>query len=141
MWPFGKKKVKILDDPDFGTLSQWKPGCWKNPQFEIWGYRDVQLLLDSTIDGLTEIQRTVYRELLASDKIMERIEEAIRDRIANTPGLRPGKPSVIKLTSLFLPPDPHQETWRVWYDLEGEESYCFGAEIKPTKEIVVFVED
>jgi len=142
MWPFSSRKKRTLQDADFGSIVQQSRGSWKGILPEIWGSADVQLLLKSDEKGPSDEQKKLIRNLRANaGGIRNRIEAAIRKRIEITEDLMAGPTNTIKLSTIFFPLSPSTETWRVWYDLEGEEIYWFGAEIKSTGEILAFAED
>ena len=71
----------------------------------------------------------------------DRIEKEIRGCIATTIGVSVPVTNPLKLSTIYLPLDPDNEIWRVWYDLEGEEAFWFGAEVRPSGEVVAFAED
>src|SRR5215469_8865594 len=136
MWLIGRRKARTLNDAEFGEITERKRGSWVGIQFEIWGYNQVQVLLDADENGPSAVQRRLCRKLRAnSENIRQFVEDAVRKRIANTAGLMAPPTNPIRLTSIFFPSDPETADWRIWYDLEGEEMFWFGAEIKPSNEI------
>jgi len=142
MWPFTKRQKPTRDDSDFGNITEWKRGSWKGHQFELWGYNGVQVVLDADENGPSQAQRSLCRDLRANTAdIREHVESEIRRYIPTIPGVMAPSTNPIQLASIYLPQDPAKTTWRVWYDLEGEDIFWFGAEIEPSKEIVPFAED
>jgi hypothetical protein len=108
----------------------------------LWDYHNVQVLLDADENGPSPEQRSFLRLLRGNaERIRERIEEAVHRQAAKTPDLMVSAMQPIKLATIFLPKNPPHEPWRVWYDMEGEEVYWFGAEIRNSHQIVPFTED
>lgn len=139
---FSNRKKRTLQDADFGSVFQQNRGSWKGTLSELWGSADVQLLLDADENGPSDEQKKLIRNLRANvGDIRDRIEAAIRKRIESTKDLMASPRNAIKLSTIFFPLSLPTGTWRLWYDLEGEDVYWFGAEIIPTGEILAFVED
>jgi len=48
-----------------------------------------------------------------------------------------------RLTAIYIPSfrDQQSRTWRLWYDLEGEEHFTYGVEMSDWDRIVPFAED
>ena len=137
---FWSRTARELNDPDFGKI-EWKRRGWEG-QLDLWDYRCVQVLLDGDDSGPSSEQRAFYRALRGNpDRIRERIEESIHCYAAQPSGLAVSATQPLKLKSIFFPNSPPLETWRVWYDLEGEENSWFGAEITNGNQIVPFAED
>jgi len=105
----------------------------------LWGVSGIQILVDAGDDGPSAQQREFLRTLRQERAaIRGLIEQAVSVRAAETTMVRP---IVLRLTSLYIPRiEPHL-TWRVWYDVEGEEHYWYGAEITDWDRIVPFTED
>ena len=100
------------------------PGEGQN--LELWGYSSIQVMLDSTSEEPAMEHRLFLQALLSNrDDIRAKIESAIVQEATKTTSHR----GPLKLTSLFLPSSPNSQTWRVWYDIEGEDHYWYGAEI------------
>jgi hypothetical protein len=127
------------DDPDFGRIAEDRAGSWKGNTFELWGYQSIQLMIRTGREGATAEQRSFVRSLRADAGIRARIEDAIVS-VARKSKTSP-KMGALRLTSVFVPQSPFGETWRVWYDMEGEEQYWYGAEIIAGNRIVPFAED
>jgi len=127
------------DDPDFGRIAEDAAGSWKGDTFELWGYPSIQIMIRTGPEGPTAEQRSFVRSLRTDTGIRARIEDAIAS-VAKTSKTSP-KMGALRLTSVFLPQSPLGETWRVWFDMEGEEQYWYGAEVMTGNRIVPFAED
>ncbi len=93
---------------------------------------------DAGPDGPSGEQRSFVQFLREDPQgIRARIEESIARRAGATIP-RVGR---LKLSSIYLPKIPPEQMWRVWYDVEGEEHYWFGAEIRGGDSVTAFVED
>ena len=135
---FGKRSKRSLEDSDFGRINERKPNNWEGNNFELWGYSSIQVILDGTPEGPTPEQRSFIKALRTNpEEIRERIERVVEQEARETAS----KPGSLKLTSIYLPEIPPDQMWRVWYDVEQEDHYCYGAEIKGWQHIVPFTED
>lgn len=133
---FGKRK-RSLEDPDFGPIVEAKGDPWSGDAFELWGQNSVQVMVNAGPEGPSEGQRSFVRALRADTGMKERLEKAVAEHAnATTSSLGP-----LRISSIYLPRDPQQEVWRVWFDMGGEEHYSYGAEIDQTSRIVPFSED
>ena len=90
-------------------------------------------------EGPTAEQRSFVHSLRTDTAIRARIEDAIAT-VAKKLKTCP-KTGALRLTSIFLPQSPLGETCRVWFDMEGEEQYWYGAEIMTGNRTVPFAED
>ena len=47
------------------------------------------------------------------------------------------------MTAIYIPSfrDQQSRTWRLWYDLEGEEHFTYGVKMSDWDRIVPFAED
>lgn len=134
----GKRTVRHLDDPDFGRISEHEAGCWTGEELHLWGYSQIQIMLDGDSEGPTTKQRSLLKTLREDPEgIRERIELAVAQLVSETTD----RQGTLKPTSIFLPEAPPDQMWRVWYDVVGEDSYSFGAEIEGWQNIVAFAED
>jgi hypothetical protein len=135
---FRKRARRFLEDPDFGPLEERSPGSWEGQSLNLWGYSSIQVMIDADPEGPSTAHRSFLRTLRSNPgDIRSKIESAIARQMAETtPRTGP-----LKLTSIFFPHSPEEQTWRVWYDVEGEEHYWYGAEITKWQSIVPFAED
>jgi len=135
---FSKLRKRVLDDADFGPIKEGKRGQWEGQHFQLWGYSSVQVLIDAGPDGPSMEHRSFVRSLqLEHAGIRSRIEEAVSLHARQTSQ----QPGPLKMSSIYLPQKPSEQTWRVWYDLVGEEHFWYGAEISGWQEIAPFTED
>lgn len=133
-----RKRQRSLDDPDFGLIEEDKPGSWNGQAFRLWEYSSIQVMLDGNEDGPTPAQRSFIKTLREdAHGVRTRIEGAITERAKDTTSAK----GPLTLTSIYLPKAPPDEMWRVWYDMEGENHYWYGAEIEGWQHIVPFTED
>jgi len=131
-----------MSDSELGYLRQQKRGSWQGSVSDFWGSAEVQLLLDADESGPSADQRALIRELRENGIVpRDRIEAAIRALIATTRDLTAPATNPLRLSTIFIPRNLSSQTWRVWYDLEAEAVYWFGAEVKPDGEVIAFCED
>jgi hypothetical protein len=135
---FDKRPQQSLDDPDFGRITEGKAGSWEGDAFQLWGRVSIQVMIDAGADGPSEEQRSFVR-LLRSDHegIRARIEEAVGAHTKETAS----QTGILVISSIYLRKSPLQQLWKVWFDMEGEEHYWYGAEIQGWDRIVPFTED
>ena len=135
---FGKRRQNSISDPDFGPLVEEKAGSWIGQKFTLWDFSPVQVLVDADSDGPSAAQKTFIQSLRADRLgIRSRVDEAVTQRIKE----HSGKSGRLKLTSLYLPADPLTQTWRLWFDIDGEEQFWAGAEMQGWDKITPFIED
>ena len=133
-----KEKARELQDQDFGPLRQIKDR-WEGQSLSLWGVSGIQILIDAGDDGPSVEQREFFRTLREQrPDIRGRVEEAVSARAAETTTVRP---MALRLSSLYIPRIQPHFTWRIWYDIQGEEHYWYGAEITDWDQIVPFTED
>lgn len=135
---FRKRARRLIEDPDFGPIEERGTDSWEGQSLEIWGYSSIQIMIDAGPEGPSSEQRSFFQTLRSNrEDIRARIESAVtREAAKTTPRRGP-----LKLTSIFLPNSPERQTWRVWYEIEGEDRYWYGAEIAKGQNIVPFTED
>ncbi len=135
---FGNQPRRFLDDPDFGRIKEDKAGSWSGEDLQLWGYSSIQVMLDGNPEGPTSEQRSFIRTVRADPEgIRGRIERAVGQKARETAN----NPGPLKLTSIYLPKAPPDRMWKVWYDVEGEDHYWYGAEIEGWQHVVPFAED
>lgn len=135
---FCKRPKRSIQDPDFGFIEERRRGFWEGQNLELWGYSSIQVMIDATREGPATEHRSFLNALQFNrDGIRETIEAAIVKESTKTTSHR----GPLKLTSIFLPSSPKTQTWRVWYEFEGEDDYSYGAEITKWKSVVPFTED
>lgn len=135
---FGRQKPCEIADTDCGLLSQIRDG-WEGNNLSLWDSSEVQLLIDAGNEGPSDDQRRFLQSLRDQGSgIRERIEQAVTKHVNETSPIRP---VVLRLTSIYIPRVETPFTWRVWYNLDGEENCSYGAEITDGEEIVPFAED
>lgn len=135
---FGKRNKHVLDDPEFGRIVEEKPGSWHGNGFHLWGYSSLQVIIDAGAEGPSPEQRAFLQNLrLDRAGIRAQIEQAVLQHAKETtPQAGP-----LKLSSIYFPKTSSEQMWRVWYDMEGEDHYWYGAEIQGWDHIVPFTED
>jgi hypothetical protein len=134
---FGKRPDHTIDDPDFGPIIEKKAGSWTGEEFQLWGYTSIQVMIAAGPQGPSAEQRSFVRSLRAEKEIRARIERSVASYALKISG----KDGSLRLTSVYIPMSPLQGTWKVWFDMDGEEQYWFGAEIEGWERIVPFAED
>ena len=128
----GKNTRRAIDDPDFGRIEEREAGSWEGQAFQLWGHSSIQVLIDAGPGGPSAEQRS-FLEALRPDP------QGIRAKIeAAKTSARSGS---FKMTSIFIPAAPSSQMWRVWYDMEGEDHYWYGAEIVGWDRVIAFTED
>jgi len=137
--PFGRKPQPSLDDRTFGAISMTSEKCWENRAFRFAGTEPVQLLVDGDEGGPTQAQRHFFDEL--STRYAE-LEPRIRQALSAYREDHPPQER-FRLTVIYIPSfrDQQSRTWRLWYDLEGEEHFTYGVEMSDWDRIVPFAED
>lgn len=134
----GKNTRRAIDDPDFGRIEEREAGSWEGQAFQLWGHFPIQVLIDAGPGGPSAEQRS-FLEALRLDP------QGIRAKIEAAVSLEAGKTSArsgsLKMTSVFIPAAPSRQMWRVWYDMEGEDHYSYGAEIVGWDRVIAFTED
>jgi hypothetical protein len=137
--PLGREPRSNLDDRTFGAIATTSEGCWENRAFRFAGYEGVQLLVDGDESGPVQAQRHFFDELSARYAELEpRIRQALSAyREDHPPQER------FRLTAIYIPlfRDQQSRTWRLWYNLEGEEHFTYGVEMSDWDHIVPFAED
>ncbi len=134
---FGKRSRRSIEDPDFGRITEGKAECWEGDGFQLWGGTPLQVVIDAGPEGPSAEQRSFVRSLRADDGIRVRIEQVVAMYAKETTS-RMGS---LRVFSIYLPQSPLHMTWRVWFDMEGEEHYWYGAEVEGSQRIVPFAED
>ena len=134
---FGRRSRLSTDDPDFGRIAETKAGSWSGDRFQLWGYDSIQVMIDADRRGPSAEQRSFVRSLRADEGIRARVEQAVVVHAKETTR----KKGALRITTIYLPKSPLRETWRVWFDMEGEEHYSYGAEVDGSDRIVPFTED
>jgi hypothetical protein len=140
MWnPRDRKDRFNLDDRTFGSISMTSENCWENRAFRFAGYEDVQLLVDGDEGGPTQAQRHFFDELSAR---YAELEPRIRQAMSAYQEDHPAEER-FRLTAVYIPSfrDQASRTWRLWYDLEGDEEFTYGVEMGDWDRIVPFAED
>jgi hypothetical protein len=137
--PFSRKLRLNLDDRTFGAISMTSEGCWENRAFHFAGYEGVQLLVGGDENGPAQAQRHFFDDLLAR---YAELEPRIRQALSAYREDRPPQER-FRLTAIYIPSFQDQEsrTWRLWYDLEGDEDFTYGVEMSDWDRIVPFAED
>ena len=132
-----RSPTRHTDDPDFGPIGETKNGSWTGDGFRLWGYDSIQVMIDAGPDGPSAEQRSFIRSLRADTGMRARIEQAVAIHAARTARQK----GSVRVSSVYLPQSPLRQTWRIWFDMEGEEHYSYGAEIEGWNRIVPFTED
>lgn len=134
---FGKPSRLSTDDPDFGRITEGRADSWAGDGFQLWGYNSIEVMIDAGPEGPSAEQRSFVRSLRADEGIRARIEQAVAMHAKETAH----KTGALRISSIYLPKSPLCQTWRVWFDMEGEEHYWYGAEVEGWHRIVPFTED
>jgi len=135
---FGKRSTRrSIEDPDFGRITEGKAESWEGDGFQLWGGTSIKLMIDAGPEGPSAEQRSFVRSLRGDEGIRVRIEQAVAMHAkANT-----NRMGALRLSGIYLPQSPLRKTWRVRFDMEGEEHYWYGAEVEGSQRIVPFAED
>jgi hypothetical protein len=135
---FSKHQRRSLDDPDFGHIEEAKSGRWKGDEFQLWGFSSIQVMIDGGQEGPSPQQRDFVHSLRSDHEgIRSRIEQSLVRHAKGTSR----QTGPFALSSIYIPKAPPAQMWRVWYDLQGEEHYSYGAEIRGWHRVVPFTED
>jgi len=134
---FGKASKRELEDSDFGRLTEETPRSWLGNAFQLWGSASIQIMIDAGKEGPSADQRSFVRSLRTNEEVRARIEQTVAKQARDTTR----KSAALHLTSIYFPPSPSTQVWRLWFDMEGEEDYSFGAEIEGLNRIIPFAED
>lgn len=135
---FWQGRRNSITDPDFGLLVEEKAGSWIGQNFTLWDFSSIQVMVDADSNGPSASQRTFIQSLRSDHlTIRSRVDQAVAKRVRE----HSGKCGRLKLTSLYLPADPLTQTWRLWFDIEGEEQFWAGAEVQGWDKITPFLED
>jgi len=135
---FGKRSTRrSIEDPDFGRITEGKAESWEGDGFQLWGGTSIQVMIDAGPEGPSAEQRSFVRSLRGDEGIRVRIEQAVAMHAKATTN----RMGALRLSGIYLPQSPLRKTWRVWFDMEGEEHYWYGAEVEESQRIVPFAED
>ena len=112
----------------FGELVFSRHDGWINEEFELWGFKSVELLLDAREDGPSVEQERAFRRF-------EQQRETLLPRcLAEVDKVRAELAvplSTFVISGLTIPPlsaDPHEHLWTLWFDLVGDEHFMYGVQ-------------
>lgn len=127
----GKREpAPAVEHPLFGALRYSKQDGWENPDFSLWGFGGVQLLIDGGPDGPTETQEAAFRRFEASRaELLPRCVAAV-DEVRASFEVPEGEFRVSGLTipSLTDGGEPHETLWTLWLDLAGDDHFMYGVQ-------------
>ena len=133
-----------LDHALFGTLRYSKHDGWENPDFSLWGFGGVQLLIDGGPEGPTGVQEAAFRRFEASrTELLPRSVAAV-DEVRASFEVPSGE---FKVSGLTIPAltdggEPHERLWTLWLDLEGDDHFMYGVQTDDDwATIVAFADD
>lgn len=119
-----------LEHPLFGGLSYSKTDGWQNPDFTLWGFDSVELLVDGGPDGPTDAQEAAFRRFEAARAdLLPRCVAAV-DEVRAAFKVPEGRFRVSGLTIPALTDGgkEHERLWTLWLDLEGDDHYMYGVQ-------------
>jgi hypothetical protein len=134
---FAKRSRRSIEDPDFGRITEGKSKSWEGNGLQLWGCTSIQVMIDAGPEGPSAEQRSFLRSLRTDEEIRVRIEQAIAMYAKETTN----RMGTLRLSSIYFPQSPLGKTWKLWFDMEGEDIYWYGAEVEGSQRIVPFAED
>ena len=115
-----------MEDKDFGAISERTNGEWEGFTFQLWGHSSIQVMIDADENGPSETQRAFVKGLQSdSTGIRQRIEMAIAQEARK----QISQVSDLQISSIYFPGEPAHQTWRIWYNVAGDNHYSYGVEI------------
>ena len=112
----------------FGELVFSRSDGWINKEFELWGFKGVELLLVARQDGPSREQEDAFR------RFAEQRETLLPRCLAGVDKVRaelavPASTFLISgLTIPSLGDDSHGHLWTLWFDLVGDEHFMYGVQ-------------
>lgn len=134
-----------ISDPIFGEML-WFPG--KTPRSGYWEgtarlQADVsdsliEVFLDGNESGVSEIQRTVFREIPSQ---LSALREAVAERARTRIEISPLPTAGLRNRWIALPVDPLTQEWELGFDIQGRPNLHLVATVLDWRVKDVSVED
>ena len=146
---FGRLRGKgnpplTLEHVLFGTLRYSRHDGWENPDFDLWGFGDVQLLIDGGPEGPTDEQSAAFRRFEAArDDLLPRCVAAVDEvRASFEVPEAEFRVSGLTIPALTGGDEPGERLWTLWLDLAGDEHFMYGVQTEDDwATIVAFADD
>jgi hypothetical protein len=125
---FKREPERRIQHPRFGELVFSRPDGWINNDFEFWGFKGIELLIDAGEGGPTREQEQAFRDfevqqvallprcLAEVDKVRRELEVASSTFV------------ISGLTIPSLGASEQDRLWTLWFDLDGDEHFMYGVQ-------------
>jgi hypothetical protein len=139
------RKAVVREHPLFGAIIFTPGRGWERKDFDFWGFRGVQLMIDAGPDGPNPAQEAAFRRLHDRQaQLLPQCLAEVASRRAETE--RPlGEAFLSTLSIPALGPDGPAATgdlWTIWFDYQGEEHWMYGVQSSDDwRTIAGFAED
>src|SRR5262245_42302377 len=126
---FGRREhVPPMDHPSFGRISFSRHDAWNNPAFELWGYSNVDLLIDAPPTGPSRAQEEAFSRFRDSrPALLPRCLEAVAG-VRSEMSLPVGEFTVTGLSIPSLTDTRGGKLWTLWFDCRGDEQFWYGVQ-------------
>ena len=120
--------TRLLDHPLFGRIFFSRHDAWQNPAFELWGYSNVELLIDAPFAGPTPAQEEAFIRFRESrSTLLPRCLDAVAAVRREMP-LPAAEFAVTGLSIPSLADARGGKLWTLWFDCVGDEQFWYGVQ-------------
>ena len=131
-----------MDHPLFGRISFSRHDAWQNPAFALWGYLNVDLLIDAPPTGPTRVQEEAFIRFRESRSTL--LPKCL-DAVAAVRGAMTMPKGEFLVTGLSIPPLTDSrggKLWTLWFDCVGDEHFWYGVQSEDDwKTLLGFADD
>jgi hypothetical protein len=125
---FGGQSRPPLQHPLFGELHWSRTDGWVNDNFELWGYKGIQLLIDAPADGPSLQQENAFRAFVDQrETLLPRCIDEV-DRVREELEVEASTFVITGLTIPSLATGKNPLLWTLWFDLKGDDHFMYGVQ-------------
>ena len=112
----------------FGELVFSRHDGWINQDFELWGLKGVQLVLDASEDGPSPEQERAFQTFEKQrDTLLPRCLTEV-DKVRVDLGVDASTFVISGLTIPSMARTPQGSLWTLWFDLVGDDHFMYGVQ-------------
>jgi len=125
---FKRQPPRRLQHTVFGKLVFSRHDGWINKDFELWGFKGIELLLQAGKDGPSAEQERAFRLFEGQrQRLLPRCLAEV-DKVRAELGVSPSSFVITGITIPELSASPHGRLWTLWFDLAGDDHFMYGVQ-------------
>jgi hypothetical protein len=123
---FRRRPPLRLQHTQFGEITFSTSDGWINKEFELWGFKGIELLLDAREVGPSPEQERAFRHFERQrDVLLPRCLAEV-DKVREELGVASSSFVISGLTIPSLSVKPNGQLWTMWFDLAGDDHFMYG---------------